>query len=115
MLTVMILLLPKPVEIELDTGATMTVMPQGSLTWYFPGVQLAHSEVEFVTYTRDFVTVQGEKVTYQQQCFHEACDCGPINNNAFMKLVIVEGTSPQLLGRNWLYHIKCIQPHSPDH
>ena len=43
------------------------------------------------------MTVLGEfsvDVTYQEQCLQG------------MKLVIVEGTGPPLLGRNWLHHIK---------
>ncbi len=33
-------------------------------------------------------------VTYQKQCLQD------------LKLVVVEGTGPPLLGRNWLHHIK---------
>ncbi len=87
----------KQVNMELDTGATVSIMGEQNFDTLFPGQEIHPSTVALKTYTGEPMEVLGEatvSVTYQQQPSLE------------LPLVIVRGSGPSLLGRNWLHHIK---------
>lgn len=83
----------KPVELELDTGATVTPMTVQNFKTLFPDKQIQKLSVILKTYTGEPLKILGEatiQVRYQQQ---EPQD---------LPLATVEGRGPPLLGRNWL-------------
>ena len=85
-----------PVTFEVDTGAAVTVMSGESFHQLLPGHPLHPSSVELKTYTGEPMKVVGETrvdISYQSQ---------EVNS---LSLVVVEGSGPSLLGRNWLHHI----------
>ena len=79
---------------ELDTGATVSIMGKQVFDTLFPELQIHPSSMALKTYTGEPMEVLSEatvSVTYQQQRAQE------------LPLVIVRGTGPTLLGRNWLH------------
>ena len=87
----------KSLQMELDTGATVSIMSQQKFASLSPSTQIPRSKVTLQTYTGEPMKVLGEvpvQVTYQQQPTQD------------LQLVVVEGNGPSLLGRNWLHHIK---------
>ena len=87
----------KTLQMELDTGATVSIMSQKHFASLFPNIPIPHSKVTLQTYTGEPMKVLGEvsvRVTYQQQPTQD------------LPLVIVEGHGSALLGRNWLHHIR---------
>ena len=86
-----------PVNFELDTGAAVTVMTTSTFHQLFPEVQLQKSTVGLKTFTGELLQIVGEasvKVSYLDQ------------EPRVLPLIVVEGTGPPLLGRNWLQHFK---------
>ena len=84
-----------PVEFELDTGAAMTVIGEPAFRRMFPEAVLQKSSVSLKTYTGEKMKTVGEievKVSYQNQ------------EPKSLSLVVVQGSGPALLGRNWLQH-----------
>ena len=60
----------KSLQMELDTGATVSIMSQLKFASLFPSTQIPHSKVTLQTYTGEPMEVLGEvpvQVTYQQQ------------------------------------------------
>ena len=82
---------------ELDTGASFSIINEttySSFTNAFP--PLSPSTVILTTYTGEKITSLGMvdvEVSYQRQ-------------NVTLPLLIVPGKGPNLMGRNWLEHIK---------
>ena len=84
-----------PVNLELDTGAAVTVMSEGEFRQWFPDQSLDRSPVQLKTYTGEPMMIIGAtevEVAYQDQ------------ESKTLSLVVVEGKGPSLLGRNWLQH-----------
>ena len=84
-----------PVDFELDTGATVTVMSEQMFLEYFPGRPLQPSTVRLKTYTGETMPVVGEstfEVSYADQ------------GTMSLTLAVVASSGPPLLGRNWLQH-----------
>ena len=80
------------VNFELDTGAAVT---KSSFHQLFPEAQLQRSTLGLKTFTGELLQIVGEasvKVSYQDQ------------ESRVLPLVVVEGTGPPPLGRNWLQH-----------
>ena len=87
----------KSLQMELDTGATVSIMSQQKFASLFPSTQIPRSKVTLQTYTGEPMKVLEEvpvQKTYQQQPTQD------------LQLVVVKGNDPSLLGRNWLHHIK---------
>ena len=79
----------KLVTMEVDTG---TVMSEATVYGLWPGWSLDATDVRLCSYSREPIPVLGcvqVKVTYQGQV-------------ATLPLLIVQGTGPTLLGRDWL-------------
>ena len=90
------LLNDKPVRMELDTGAAVTIMSKRQQQALFPGASLHSSNVRLKSYTGEQVEVVGEMAV------------NVVYNNSEQKslsLTVVSQEGPTLLGRNWLPHI----------
>ena len=85
----------KHLQMELDTGASVSVIPQKIWEEKFSEVKLETSTMVLKTYTGEALQVLGEaavKVQYGKQ-------------EAKLPVVVVSGNGPALLGRNWLHAI----------
>ena len=84
------------IEMEVDTGAAVTLMSATQYNQSFPDLPLQNSKLILTTYTGEQLKLKGErklKVKYGSQC-----KC--------LTLYVVEGNGPCLLGRDWLREIK---------
>ena len=84
------------VPFEVDTGATVSIMSHSSFKQYLPQVKLVNTEVALQTYTAEPMQVLGEatvQVKYGDYC-------------GTLKVYVVNGTGPNLMGLNWLQHIR---------
>ena len=84
------------VNMEVDTGAAMSVMTHSQKQKLFPTAVLEHSSIVLRTYTTEKLQIMGEMtvcVEYGDQ-------------KATLPLLIVEGEGPALLGCDWLSSIK---------
>ena len=85
-----------PVEMELDTGAAVSVMSESAFNQLFPDQQLQRSSMKLKTYTGKQMQTVGTfevEVSYRDQ------------EPKLLSLVVVRGSGPTLLGRSWLEHI----------
>ena len=86
----------KPLTMELDTGAAVSVISEDTQRRMFPDASLKRTTVVLRTYTGEPIRVAGHldvKVQYGSQ-------------SCTLPLVVVAGKGPTLLGRDWL---QCIQ------
>ena len=96
---------------EVDTGATVSVISEEAYQALFPDQLLQTCTMALKTYTGEPMQIRGEvhvTVRYQDQ--------GPFE----LPLVVIKGRGPTLLGRNWLYRfrldwtsIKAVLPGKP--
>jgi hypothetical protein len=87
----------KSVNMEVDTGATVSVISEESYQFLFPDKVLQKCTMALKTYTGEPMQICGEvqvTVRYQEQGPHE------------LPLVVIKGRGPTLLGRNWLYRFR---------
>ena len=88
-----------PVVMEVDTGATFSIMSYSTFrsTWPRDRTEdLKEAKARLRTYTGEKITVKGSldvKVSYE-------------NQKAELTLTIVDGAGPTLLGRDWLRHLR---------
>ena len=83
----------KPLEMEVDTGATVSLISEATKEKYFPEMKLQTCKLVLKTYTNEPMPVLGQlhvDVCYQGQS-------APL-------VLYVNG--PTLMGRNWLKHIR---------
>ena len=83
-------------SMEVDTGATFSVISEATRQKVFPNETLHHSDLVLRTYTDEAMKVKGTlnmRVKYRDQ-------------REKLVLVVVEGNGPSLLGRNWLRYIR---------
>ena len=95
-LTVNLRLNGVPVNMEVDTGATVSLMFERSQRHFFPEAVLERPKVRLTTYTTEAISVVGTmtvKVEY-------------LNHVGFHTLYVVQGNGPTLLGRDWLQHVR---------
>ena len=95
-ITVELIINGKEIEMEVDTGAAISIMGEKTVQEMFPEVQLKKSDIVLKTCTAESMEVVGEidvEVEYQGQ-------------TEKLVLVVVSGNGPTLLGRNWLQVIK---------
>ena len=83
-------------RMEIDTGASLTIISEATYSSWKNPPELSHSEIELKTYTGDKIPVVG------------SCEVAVKHHSQNMKLplLIVAGNGPNLLGRNWLSHLK---------
>jgi len=84
------------VDMEVDTGASVTIMAESEFYKLWPGRSLDKTEVKLQSYSKETIPVLG--------CTQVSVCCG--NQVAQLPLIVVKGTGPTLLGRNWLLKIK---------
>jgi len=88
----------KPLTLELDTGASVSLVSE--ITWnkLFPDVELQPSRVRLTTYTGESIRVLGQKMLNVKY--------GEGQQMHVLPLVVVEGNGPSFFGRNWLEKIQ---------
>ena len=84
-----------PITMEVDTGAAVSLISEETRKKLLPAATLHHAPVRLRTYTGEMIKVLGQidaDVVYEGQ-------------QKSLKLMVVAGQGPSLLGRNWLQHI----------
>ncbi len=84
------------VDMEVDTGASVTIMSESKFYNLWPGRSLDKTEVRLQSYSKETIPVLGS--TQVSVCYD--------NQVVQLPLIVVEGTGPTLLGRNWLLKIQ---------
>ncbi|XP_049522593.1 uncharacterized protein K02A2.6-like [Dermacentor silvarum] len=82
----------RPFRMELDTGASVSIIGKSTLPRQFPSLPRQPSEVQLRSYCGDLKPVAG-KVTVLAKYNHHV---------RVLPLLIAEGDAPSLLGRNWI-------------
>ena len=86
----------KAVDMEVDTGADVSIISEKTHQQLFPHISLKPSPIQLTTYTKEVIPVKGQipvRVRYCEQQFD-------------LNLIVVAGSGPSLLGRNWLRSIR---------
>ena len=89
-----------PVHMELDTGASVSLVSEETWQRQLHEIPLQETDVRLRTYTGESITVLGQalvKVVYGEQ-------------EAKLPVLVVPGDGPSLLGRNWLKLIRLNWP-----
>ena len=81
-----------PFTMELDTGASLSIMSKNTFCKHWPNRPLESTTRKLRTYTGEPIGVLG---TAQVQVTHG-------KNSAELQLMVVDMDGPSLLGRNWL-------------
>ena len=84
------------VQMELDTGASVSIVSEDQYKQYWPGRSLDKSTIRLQTYSKEPLIVVGNldvQVEYGSQ-------------KVTLPLVVVKDNGPMLFGRNWLRVIK---------
>ena len=90
-------LMGTPVQFELDTGAAVTVISETEFIQLLSNFQLQKSTMKLKTYTGESMKIVGAaevEVSYLNQ------------KQKMLSLVVVQGSGPNLLGRNRLNHFR---------
>ena len=90
----------RQVPMEIDTGAAVTIMSKDTWQRMFATLPLSKSQIALKTYTLKKMKVSGQRavqVRYKGQVRQ-------------LRLIVVEGNGPTLLGRNWLKYLKLDWP-----
>ena len=85
------------ISMEVDTGASTSVMSESQFRELWPGRSLEPTRVRLRSYTRDEIPVVGSCVV---EVNHESQPARQL------RLIIVAGSGPCLLGRDWLEHVR---------
>ena len=86
----------KPLKMEIDTGAALSIISEETKKTVFPNEPLHDSSIILKTYTGEQIRVMGQlnlRVTYEGQAQP-------------LVLLVVEGDGPSLFGRNWMKYIR---------
>ena len=86
----------KPVKMQVDTGASVSLIPESLYQEQLKNCPLKPAAIHLSSYTGDIIPVLGKvlvPVKYGEQEWK-------------LPLVVVKGSKPPLLGRNWLQKIK---------
>ena len=95
-LTCEVIIEGSPLVMEIDTGAEVSIISEGTRQAIFPELQPVKSNVLLKTYTNEVMAVVGElqvKVQYGEQTEN-------------LNLIVVSGRGPSLLGRDWLQKLR---------
>ena len=83
------------VKMEVDTGSSVSLVSQTTFESLWPKRELSHCQYRLRSYSEEPIKVVGcvtVDVSYKTQAVR-------------LPLIVVEGSGPSLLGRNWLKHI----------
>ncbi len=86
----------KPLTMELDTGAAVSIISEDTRRTMFPQLKLRKSNIVLRTYTDESLQVTGQ--------LHVHVQYG--NQTQPLVLVVVAGNGPSLFGRNWLKYLQ---------
>ena len=89
-----------PVSMELDTGASVSLVSEKTWRKQLQEVPLQHSDTTLRTYTGEGIKVLGQVMVQ--------IEFG--NQEAKLPLLVVLGSGPSLIGRNWLKLIRLNWP-----
>ena len=98
-MTIVVNINETPVKMEVDTGATLSVMSYSTLLSTWPkdhAPELKFSEAKLRTYTGEKIAVKG---ALDVEVKHR-------NQEAQLTLTVVEGNGPTHLGQDWLRHLR---------
>ena len=84
------------IPMEIDTGASMSIMSEDTYRKIWPTRKLEVSNVKLQTYSKEPLPVVGAQ---NVQVYYEG-------QSASLPLIVVKGDGPTLLGRNWLGTIR---------
>ena len=85
----------KPIRMEVDTGAAVSIISRSQQRQLLPNVPVLSSNIRLKTYTGERIDVIGElmvNVSHHQQ-------------SESLPLIVVDEEGPPLIGRNWLRRI----------
>ena len=86
----------KPLKMEVDTGAAVTLISQSTQKALFPNTVLQEPTMKLHTYTTEPIKVVGQmKVTVRHKDYQGE-----------QVMYVVKGDGPSLLGRSWLSNIR---------
>ena len=86
----------KPISMELDTGASMSLISAKTFYQLFPGAKVEPTTTQLYSYPGEPISVREQvevEVQYGEQLFK-------------LPLVIVNGEGPSLFGRDWMMEIQ---------
>ena len=86
----------KHLQMEVDTGAAMSVISRRTYKRLFSDLKLQKPTVHLKTYTGEEISLVGQitaRATYGEQ-------------TRILSLIVVEGDGPSLLGRDWLFALQ---------
>ena len=81
---------------EVDTGAAVSIISAGTKEELFPDFQLTSTSLILTTYTGEETEITGEMQVEVSYGDYKGC----------LRLYVVEGTGPTLMGRDWLRFIR---------
>ncbi|XP_064479921.1 uncharacterized protein K02A2.6-like [Ornithodoros turicata] len=93
--TVVVNVCDKPLPMEVDTGASVSVMSKNTFQELLPDVTVNPSKVLLRSYTGELSQVQGQANVCVQFC----------DKSAVLPLFLTGDRSPTLLGRNWIQQL----------
>ena len=86
----------KPLSMELDTGATVSLVAAKTFHRLFPGIKLQPATIQLHSYSGESISIKDQvevEVKYGEQTVK-------------LPLVVVNGGGPSLFGRDWMTEIK---------
>lgn len=83
------------IPMEIDTGASRTVLSEGTV---------ARLEVEIKPTNSNLATYTGEKIPVKGECLVKVLQDNTQSQERVA--VVVEGKGPNLIGRDWFKHVK---------
>ena len=90
----------KPLQMEVDTGASLSIICEETFNKEFNQTELKPTDIILQTYSGEPLTILGmmdAKIVYNDQSF-------------ILPLIVVKGHGPSLFGRSWLKRIKLNWP-----
>ena len=91
-LIVPVLIDGKSVDLELDTGASVTIIPNHFWSSVLAAKSLQQTDVKLKSYSRHEIPVLGEAKVQVSYVDQQAC----------LPVIVTTGDGPALMGRNWL-------------
>ena len=83
-------------DMEIDTGASVSVMSQSMCQQLFGRKKLEKTSIQLKTYINEQLKVMGQLMVQVRHGKEEAC----------LPLVVLEGSGPSLIGRDWLSRLQ---------
>ena len=85
-------------SMEVDTGAALSIISESTYDKYFSDYVLTNQNDPLSTYTGELINIKGY--------FDVNVSLSHMKSSYRLPLVVVGGTGPSLLGRNWLHYVR---------